>query len=225
MRTRTVLALIGSLIVCHAVAAQEYRVEALAEPAPSEVAEGIAKLLSPTGFKISSDSGRATAEIWLRAELPAKADFEASNTVLYPFTPGELLGVVRFPRRAADFRGQKIASGVYTIRYAQQPEDGNHVGTSETRDFLLMAPAAADTEPAPVEAEALVALSTQASETTHPAMLSLLSAKDAKPTDAPQVMHNEERNLWSVRLAGNAKAGDKAAPVVIDMVFMGQAEG
>ena len=43
-----------------------------------------------------------------------------------------------------DFRGQEIKKGVYTLRYGQQPEDGNHIGTSELADFLLAIPAGVD---------------------------------------------------------------------------------
>ena len=117
---------------------------------------------------------RTVCEIWPCKHWDAQAaDFTATSEVLYPFQPGSLVGVIRFPGRGYDFRDQRMASGVYTLRYAQQPVDGNHEGTSITRDFLLMVKAEEDTSLEPMDNERLMEAAAEAAGTSHPAMLSL----------------------------------------------------
>jgi hypothetical protein len=47
---------------------------------------------------------------------------------------------VHFLHAAADFRGQQVPVGFYTLRYALIPDDGNHLGVSPNPDFLLLIP-------------------------------------------------------------------------------------
>ena len=63
---------------------------------------------------------------------------KGKGDVIYPFSQGQMLGVIRYSRSGSDFRDQDIEAGVYTLRYAHQPVDGAHVGTSPTRDFLML---------------------------------------------------------------------------------------
>ena len=96
---------------------------------------------------------------------------------------GALLGVLRFPAKAGDRRGQTIAAGVYTLRYGNYPVNGNHQGVAPQRDFLLLVPAALDkTTDAVADFDALLNLSRKASGTPHPAVLSFWKADaDDKP--------------------------------------------
>ena len=117
--------------------AADYRIEAVAEaPAPEGLADEIAKGLSTAGLKVVRGT-RTYCEIWVNKDLAVAADFAPTDTVLYPLQVGQLVGAMRLKSKAEDFRGQPIKTGVYTLRYGQQPVDGNHVGTSPTRDFLL----------------------------------------------------------------------------------------
>ena len=59
--------------------------------------------------------------------------------------PTTVVGAVRFPQAWSDYRKQKIPAGVYTLRLAVQPENGDHMGTAPYNDFLLLSPAAKDT--------------------------------------------------------------------------------
>ena len=70
------------------------------------------------------------------------------------------MGVIRFSQPAADFRGQRIPAGFYTLRYELIPNDGNHLGVAPN---LLLVPAASDADPkAQFKFEELVALSREA---------------------------------------------------------------
>jgi hypothetical protein len=86
------------------------------------------------------------------------------------------LGVIRFPGKAEDRRGQLINPGLYTLRYSTYPVDGSHQGVAPQRDFALIAPIANDADPNAAPAfDALVQMSTKASRSPHPAVLSLES--------------------------------------------------
>jgi hypothetical protein len=200
--------------------AQEYRAEHVDSPPPEGVAPAIAERLASSAYKVSSGK-RTVCEIWPSSEWPVAADFKSSSSIIYPFELGQLIGVVRYPRKGGDFRGREIPKGVYTLRYGLQPQDGNHVGTSDTRDFLLLLSAADDTEPGPVEKTQLFKLSAKTSGTNHPAMLSLL-APAADSGDLPAMFHYESRELWSLRLANPSKAGDTTADLVVELVVVGK---
>ncbi len=200
--------------------AEEKQVASLKSPPPADMLSAeVAETLASTGYKITAGED-TVAEVWLRKEWPIKSDFMPSANVLYPFKPGELIGVIRFEGRGEDFRNQQFRKGVYTIRYGQQPVDGNHVGTSDTLDFLLLLPGKKDSTVAPMDAFKMVQLSTEVSGSTHPAILSMLAVTDKdKPT--PSVVHDSTRALWSLRVSAPAKAEGEAAPLPLEFVFEG----
>lgn len=203
--------------------AQEYRVDKLAEAAPAEgLAEEIRNELASEGIKVIKGTSRTFVDFWPAKKWAAKADFTATNAILYPFQVGELIGVIRYKSKGTDFRGQEIKSGVYTVRYALQPEDGNHVGTSDTRDFLLLLPIESDTSPAAVDQEQLFKLSAEVAGTPHPAMLALQKANSGAES-LPTIEHNEERELYSLLFQGTADAGGKTSELPVQVVVVGQA--
>src|SRR5262249_40048939 len=142
---------------------------------------------------------------------------QPSDTVLYPMKVGSLVGVLRFPRGGADFRGQQIPSGVYTLRYGNQPVDGNHVGTFDTRDFLLMLPAKADQSPAAIDEMDLFKVSAESVESSHPAIVPLVKAEEG---ESPALRNIDEKEWWTLRLAGKDADG-KAIPT--ELVVVGKA--
>lgn len=212
-----------ALLTTHASArAADYFVEPLAQPAPAgEVSAAVAEKLSPTGFVVKSGK-RTLCEIWPAKSWSVAADFKPSNTVIYPLEMGELLGVVRYGRKGGDFRGQDIPKGVYTLRYSLQPQDGNHVGTSDTRDFIALVPAADDESPEPIDKAQLFKLSPKVAGGTHPAILCLL-ASSGETAEAPEILHDEARELWSVRFTNPTAAGGKSGKLTIQLVVVGRA--
>jgi hypothetical protein len=105
-----------------------------------------------------------------------------------------LLGVLSFPKGGKDFRGQAIKPGAYTLRYALHPTDGNHMGISPYRDFLLLVPVASDqSADAQIKFEDLMKMSAKSSGTNHASPLSLV-APEGK-TDSPAVTENEHGHV------------------------------
>ena len=83
------------------------------------------------------------------------------------------MGAIRFPAEVKDYRKQKIKAGVYTLRLAFQPMDGDHMGTAPHGEFCLLSPAEDDKDEKTMDAKALHELSQKASGTSHPAVLLL----------------------------------------------------
>lgn len=219
-RSIFVLALLSSFapFAATARAEDEYNVEALNEPAPSDAglsAEIVAQI-SPTGFKVMKGTNRTVCSFWPVKELAAKKDFQPTAALLYPLEMGQLLGVINFKRKGEDFRGQEIESGTYTVRFALQPEDGNHVGTSDTRDFVLLLKPSDDTSPAVIAKEQLMPKSAAVAGTTHPCMMALQSADGAAKT-LPAVEHDADRELTSVTF-NQKKAGGGDLPMRLVVV-------
>lgn len=184
-----------------ALAADEYRIEKLEDGPPADdLSAEVVEKLNPTGYKVVDADSKVVAEIWLAKELAVKEGFEPTLSILYPLEPGSLVGALRFPLKGSDFRGQEIARGTYTLRYGQQPVDGNHVGTFDTQDFLLMLPAASDRDPATLPGTDFFATSAEAAESTHPAILPLLKPSEG---DSPGLHHIQEAEWWAARLPGN----------------------
>jgi hypothetical protein len=80
----------------------------------------------------------------------------------------------------SDYRGQRLAAGLYTLRYQTLPQDGNHMGVAPNPDFLLASPTANDSRPdESYVSKKLVALSTKSTGMNHPAVIALESAGEA----------------------------------------------
>jgi hypothetical protein len=191
---------------------------------PKGLPKNIAAALGAAGWRVAGTDGPA-CELWPAKVVEKSADFEPTLSVKYPFAPGAFVGVLRVPEgsKFSDFREQPIAAGVYTLRYAHQPTDGNHVGTSDLSDFLLAVPAAGDAEPAPIKSpEELHSKSTKASGTTHPAIFSLLPPPEA--AKEASLEQDEARGHWILNTTVSASSGGKTSPVPLRLVVIGHAE-
>jgi hypothetical protein len=188
---------------------------------PAGLSDKVAAQIAPAGQQVVIQEA-AVCALWLAKDLAVKADFKPSLNVKYPFTPGQLVGVLQVQKTSefTDFRGQDVPAGVYTLRYAQQPVDGNHVGTSETHDFLLAIPAKADADPAPLkDLEELHKRSATAAGATHPAIYSLLPVEPSAKSGVLE--HDTAKEFWMLTVVG--ASGGK--PVPIKLVVVGKSEG
>jgi hypothetical protein len=176
-----------SFLIAATTVFAQYKAQPAGDP-PSEVAAPVLAALNKAGTKIVADNGSAYVEIWLRSSMPSGPASSESSVTLPTIPAGALLGVLRFPAKGADRRGQTIAPGVYTLRYGNYPVNGNHQGVAPQRDFLLLVPAALDKSIDPIsDFDALMELSRKASGTPHPAVVSFWKADaDDKPGFAKQ---------------------------------------
>ncbi len=189
------------------------------EGLPEGMSKEVAAVVQAQGHRIAGDGG-PVCSVWFAKEVPTKANFKPTLNVKYPFAPGELIGVLHVQAKSkfTDFRGQEMKTGVYTLRYGQQPEDGNHVGTSDLADFLLAIPAAADSDPKPIGGfDDLTKRSAKSAGATHPAIFSLLPVD--KPANKPTLTHDGGKDHTMLSTVLSAKGGTRIA---LRMVVIGK---
>jgi hypothetical protein len=187
---------------------------------PAVVAEPIRKLLAPESLVVSKDKDQVVMRVWFRTEIPVKGTEEqVKNGLTYREIPeGTVVGAIEFPQPFTDFRRQQIAAGSYTLRFAVQPDIGDHTGTAPHPEFCLMCPAAKDRSAEPVEKKDLIALSSEVNEGKHPAVLLLFPnfAKD----DGPKVVGKGD-GVWVVTVRRPVVAGETKASLGFGITVAG----
>src|SRR5438270_3967050 len=166
------------LIMAAGAAFSQYKVEP-AGPPPPDLPASVAATLQKDGSKVVGANGTAFCEIWYRSTAPTGPKSTEDGVTLPTIPQGALLGALRFPGRGSDRRGQNIKAGVYTLRYSLHPVNGDHQGVAPQRDFLVMIPAADDTDANATPAfDDLMKMSRKASGTPHPAVLSMSASSN-----------------------------------------------
>jgi hypothetical protein len=171
----------------------------LTDKPPAELAAGVASRLTPAAKVVL---GAATLEIWLVQDLERTAAGPGWSGV----ESGTLVGAVRVSGEFKEIRGKVVKPGVYTLRYGLQPQNGDHLGISMFRDFVLLSPAAIDKDPRVLGFDGVVALSKEVIGTAHPASLSLDPPEDA-PGAALTTYKNELGHEGLVLQIGSLKFG------------------
>jgi hypothetical protein len=173
-------------------------VSPLTEKPPAELSAGVASRLSPTAKVVAGD---ATLEIWLVDKLESSGGPGWSGV-----DSGTLVGALRVTGAFKEIRGKVVKPGVYTLRYGQQPQNGDHLGISLFREFLLISPAAIDKDPKILGFDGVVALSKEVIGTAHPASLSIDPPEDA-PGAVLSTYKNESGHDGLVLQIGSLKFG------------------
>ena len=171
----------------------------LTEKPPAEVSAGVQSRLAPAAKVVV---GEATLEIWLVRQLEKNGDGPGWNSV----ESGTLVGALRVSGSFKEIRGKVVKPGVYTLRYGQQPQNGDHLGISLFREFLLISPAALDKDPKVLGFDGVVALSKEVIGTAHPASLSIDPPEDA-PGAVLSTYQNESGHDGVVVQIGPIKFG------------------
>ena len=171
----------------------------LSDKPPADLAAGLAARLAPAA-KVTV--GAATLEIWLVQSLERTADGPGWSNV----DSGTLVGAMRVSGEFKEIRGKAVKPGVYSLRYGLQPQNGDHLGISAFRDFLLLSPAAIDKDAKGLGFDGVVALSKEVIGTAHPASLSLDPPEDA-PGAVLSTYKNEHGHEGVVLQIGTLKFG------------------
>ena len=160
-------------------------------------------------------------EFWFSAEIPLQSKPAATGKALDALKPATLLGAVAVSRDRRDYRDDDLRAGVYTMRFALQPQDGNHLGTSEFNYFAILTPATIDNKLDGIsDYKALVKASSKETSTDHPVILSLRPAS-SDPGDVPQ-LNVPVPDHKSVRVKVPAKAGDEKVSIAFEVVYEGK---
>ena len=176
--------------------AQTLQLEEFNHSQPKEISMSTRQALVGNGVRILKDN-KVLCEFWFTKVLVVKPSSSAALGVSFQqIREGTFLGVGHFPSGWSDYKGRTLPKGVYVLRYAVQPADGNHMGVSFYRDFLLLTPAVLDTDPTiDYSHKKLVELSTKVSGTPHPAVLSVFPVY--KKVNKPRIIKNE-LDQWTI---------------------------
>jgi hypothetical protein len=209
--------IIAVLVTTYANArAADNKVESIGAFADTGASDSLKKALDAKGSRVSLDDG-AYCDIWLRGSVPAGKN-DAQGAVYTWIGESTLMGVITFAKGTTDYRGQPVKSGSYTLRYVAHPADGNHMGISPIRDFLVMIPVTMDSNPdAQFKFEELAKMSAKTTGTNHPGVLSLV-----QPAGAPSAPKLEAGESNHVVFSAAIKSGSGTQPIAF--VLKGHAE-
>jgi hypothetical protein len=220
MRRKTTLIAIALVLSLTAARSAEdsYRIQSVEAVPPMELAEPIRKLLADRCVRLFAGGEQPLVEVWLRKEAPGDAvEVQIQNGLTYREIPETtLLGALRVNGDFSDYRRQKIAVGVYTLRLAFQPPTDDHQGSAPYTEFLLASPAAEDVKPDAMEHKALEKLSIKTTG-KHPAVLLLFPGKNT--TDEPKLV---EKDGCQVLMAKQAvRVGETKAVMGVGLTLIG----
>lgn len=205
------------------VQAQDFRAESFTAEVPQQIAAPVRAALSQQAIRVSRKDG-ALLEVWLRSSVPVRPRAADALGVAYSqFVPGTLIGAVRVLSPTRDYRNRQIAPGVYTLRYAVHPVDGNHMGVSPQRDFVLFVAPADDASLEPIAFDNLLTLGRKASGSSHPAVWSLPAPAD-KLSATPSLLHHDDDAQWLLSTSLTVVSdGGQPTQIPITLVVAGHA--
>jgi len=218
-RTRAALILLA--LAAHATAADTKLTVKVEDAAPpKELAEPVRSLLSEKGMNILDEKGKLILTLWPVKSLDSKATAEQAKAGLKYSNIEEstIAGAVRFADTWVDYRKQKIKAGVYTLRMAVQPMDGDHMGTAPYNDFFLLLPAAEDKKPELLDAETMHQLSAKSTTRKHPSMMLLFPNKT--PPDSP-ITEAKPKDHHALNFAVPVAAGGEKSRLGFSTVILG----
>lgn len=208
IRTGLTLFLLSSLSLF-----AQYKVET-ADALPAGVPAAVAGTLQKQGVKILAPNGQVLAQVWMRATAPPSMAAKEDTVTWTGVAHGALIGLIHFPAKHSDRRGQPINPGVYTMRLSFFPVNGDHQGVAPQRDFLLLSKAEEDTDAAATpNFDTLVAASKKVTGAPHPAVFSMWKVDSDFQAGFSQMGEND----WVLQI----KVGD--TPIAV--ILVGKAEG
>lgn len=222
----TLLTLVAA--VAPALAADAaYSIKTAPAAPPKDLTADIGKLLGDQSIQLLDAKSELVGEFWLRKETPAMATpAQVKNGLTYrELDETVLVGAVRLTQAITDFRKQKINPGVYTLRLAFQPQDGDHMGVSQYKEFFLLVPAKIDDKPAPLanakELHELSSKSVSGGSGSHPAVFMLFP--NAKPEEAPKLV-DKGSGRWTLNFKLPVVAGNEKTALGVSLTVAGHAD-
>lgn len=206
--------------IAGALADEKYSIKSEKVAPPKELNQAIQALLDDQSVRFLDGKGEIVSTIWLRKSIPSKAAPEQvkSGLTYREIQETTLIGVVQFPQAWLDFRKQKIAAGVYTLRIGFQPQNGDHMGTAPYNEFCLLSPASKDTRPDPMEPKELHELSSLSVGASHPSVMLLFPSN--KPADEPK-LESKPNDIWVLNSKRTVDAGGTKTNLGFGLVVAG----
>lgn len=210
------------MLLLAAVAADPFAAAYEKADPPAAVAEAVRKTLAADALVVRADGrDELVMRVWFRQSIPVKAtEDQLKNGLTYREIPeGVLVGVVEFPAAFTDFRRQKLPAGAYTLRFAVQPDIGDHTGTAPHPEFCLLTPADKDAATEPVEKAELIKRSSAVNDGKHPAVLLLFPYFG---TDDGPAVAGKGDGVWVVNVRRPVAAGEGKGTLGFGVTVAGQ---
>jgi hypothetical protein len=190
---------------------------------PKELSTPIRKLLDANSVQFLDAKGGLIAELWFRKDVPVDATPEqVKNGLGYrDLKETTVFGAVRFDKASKDYRQQTIKPGVYTLRLAFQPQDGDHMGTAPYPEFFLLSAASEDKSAGTMEPKALQEMSIKSMGTSHPGVLLLFP--NNQPGQPPELA-DMANNHVVLKTRTEIRAGGTTAPLGLALTLIGHGE-
>jgi hypothetical protein len=202
--------------------AASFAVKVIEKEPPKEVDDSIRKVLQAKAVQLL-DNGQPVFEFWFRTEIPLKSNPQSAAKALEAIAETTLCGLVAVRRTEHDYKDNEITEGLYTARFSLQPQDGDHMGTSEFPYYLLLIPLKHDPQLTSIAAyKPMVRASGKATASGHPVVLSLRpAASDA--SDLPKL--NEpipDHKTVQLKVPARAPKSDAPTSMVFELVYQGK---
>ena len=199
--------------------AAEFKVGPSDQSPPKEISDSIRPLLAAKPIELQ-DGGKAILQFWPVKSLPLKSKPSSANTALNSIAETTLLGAISVSGDGLkDYKDNDISKGVYTARFILQPQNGDHLGTSEFNYFIALVGAADDKEPGSfTKFTPLVKASGKQTSSGHPLIISLQPVDSAAETPSLSTPAAEHKAI-RLKLSGNA--GGEKSDVPFDLVYEG----
>lgn len=153
---------------------------------PKEIDASIRALVAPKCVQIL-EGGSPAFEVWFASSSQITAKPESVSKSVAAIKPISLLGVVSVHGNKRDYRDDELSEGIYTMRFGLQPQDGDHLGTTDFPYFAVLIPAKLDTKAEGfAKAESMLKASGKETSSGHPNVLSLRPVS-AEESDLPKL--------------------------------------
>jgi hypothetical protein len=167
------------------------------------------------------DGDKPGYEFWFCNEIPLQTKPASTAKALEAIKETTLIGAVSVPTVRRDYRDDELPAGVYTMRFALQPQDGDHLGTAEYLYFAVLVSSKLDTKPDGItDYKSLVKTSAKGGSGDHPVILSLRPA--SSDGGGPPKLNEPAPEHKSVQINVPAKAGAEKTSLPFEVVYEGK---
>ncbi len=211
---------IGTVYLSGSALASEFTLTVLDKELPEEIVGEVRDEIAPKAYQLSDADG-VFYEFWFVKEVKIDGPVKDAKEALEKLDEVSLLGAMVVHREGRiDFREDEIDVGVYVLRLAMQPQDGDHMGTAPYDSFAILIPADRDEEVIEFpDHESMVEISGEDTVVGHPPILSLQPSENGEG-DFPRLdVGEEDWQLLSLRMP--VKAGKENSSIVVHLVFEG----
>jgi hypothetical protein len=218
---RSVAVFLCAFVAASGLRAADLSLKVEKKEAPAELDPSIRKAFQSEALQLL-DAGKPTLEFWFSNEVPLTTKPDSSAGGLQAIKQTTLIGAVAVHKGGRDYRENDLNTGVYTMRFALQPQDGNHLGTAEYLSFIVLIPAKLDTKLDGIpDYKAMVKASSKETSNDHPVVLSLRPSSSTEG-DFPKLAEPApEHKSIRVKLPAKAAGSDKAS-LVFELVYEGK---